>query len=43
MRVDIGDQEILSNLIDGYLYLDKNANNGDYVTDPRFRKISKKF
>ena len=41
--VDAGDQEIVSRPIDGYLYLDQNAKNGDYITDPKYRKVSKKF
>jgi hypothetical protein len=43
LGVDNGDQEIVAKAIDGFLYLDKNAKNGDYITDPKFRKVSKKF
>ena len=39
----IGDQEIVARANDGFLYLDKNAKNGDYITDPKFRKVSKMF
>lgn len=40
---DTGDKENIAKTIDGFLYLDLNARNGDYITDPKYRKVSKKF
>ena len=34
---------IIVKTIEGFLYLNQNAKNGDYITNPKFRKVSKRF
>ena len=34
---------IIVKTIEGFLYLNQNATNGDYITNPKFRKVSKRF
>ena len=40
---DYGDRENIAKAIDGFLWLDLNAKNGDNITDPKYWKVSKKF